>query len=271
MLSIQNITAGYGDHIVLDGVSLDVAPGEFIGLIGPNGCGKTTLLRVITGVLPARSGRILVQNEPLPRIPRRRLAGIMACLSQDLALDLGFTVREIALMGRSPHLPLLGQETRRDIDIAEEAMTLADVAHLADRPITEISGGERQRAFIAMCLAQQPQIFLLDEPTSHLDVGHQLAILDLIHRLNQQRRMTVVAVFHDLNLASEYCDRLLVLHRGRVEALGPPQDVLTADMVQRIYGAAVVTQPNPRSHKPHIVVSAGMNLSPDTAAPRRNP
>ena len=138
-------------------------------------------------------------------------------------------------------------------------MALADVAHLADRPITEISGGERQRAFIAMCLAQEPKVFLLDEPTSHLDVGHQLAILDLIRSLNRDSGMTVVAVFHDLNLAAEYCDRLLVLENGRVEALGPPCDVLTAEMVRRVYNANVAAERNPVSGRPHIVISAGMN------------
>ncbi len=136
-------------------------------------------------------------------------------------------------------------------------MALADVADIADRFMTEISGGERQRAFIAMCLAQEPQILLLDEPTSHLDVGHQLSLLDLVRRLNRRNGMTVVAVFHDLNLAAEYCDRLLLLHQGRTEALGSPEEVLTAEIIQRVYQAKVLTEPNQVSGKPHIVISAG--------------
>ncbi len=259
MLSIQNIDAGYGDEPVLHGVSLDVADGEFVGLIGPNGCGKTTLLRVISGVLPVQAGRVMMDADDIAHIDRRRLARTMACLSQDLSLDLAFTVRDVAMMGRAPHLGKFAQESPEDREIVEAKMKLADVAHLGDRPITEISGGERQRAFIAMCLAQQPRVFLLDEPTSHLDVGHQLAILDLIRGLNRDTGMTVVAVFHDLNLAAEYCDRLLVLTDGRAEATGTPDDTLTADMIRRIYGANVVAEKNPVSGKPHIVIAADMN------------
>ena len=259
MVSIQDIWAGYGSQQVLRGVSLDVADGEFVGLIGPNGCGKTTLLRVISGVLAPERGRVVISGIDLREIGRRRLARIMACLSQDLALDLPFTVEEVALMGRSPHLPRLGRETQKDLEVVDRAMALADISHLRGRPITEISGGERQRAFIAMCLAQEPRVFLLDEPTSHLDVGHQLAILDLIHNLNRDTGMAVIAVFHDLNLAAEYCDRLLVLQDGRTDALGAPAEVLTAEMIERVYGATVFAEPNPVSKRPHIVIAAGMN------------
>ena len=184
-----------------------------------------------------REGQVRLHGRNLREIGRRKLAKTLAYLLQDLSLDLAFTVREVALMGRSPHLPRIGRETKRDLEIAERAMDLADVADLGDRPITEISGGERQRAFIAMCLAQEPEVLLLDEPTSHLDIGHQLSVLDLIGKLNRQTRMTVVAVFHDLNLAAEYCQRLLVLDHGRVVALGTPQDVLTKETIQKVYGA----------------------------------
>lgn len=261
MLSIENISAGYDSNIlVLENVTMKVAPGEFVGLIGPNGCGKTTLLRVISGVLPPKKGRVMVQDSSVQETGRRTLARTMACLSQDLALDLPFTVRELTLMGRSPHLPKMGRETEKDFAIADRAMTLADVSHLSDRPVTEISGGERQRAFIAMCLAQEPKVLLLDEPTNHLDIGHQLSVLDLIRKLNQQTGMTVVAVFHDLNLAAEYCERLLVLNDGRSEAMGLPADVLTEDMIRRVYGANIRTEQNPVSRRPHIIISAGMNV-----------
>ena len=257
MLSVKNVSAGYGRKIVVRDVTMRVAEGEFVGLIGPNGSGKTTLLRVISGVLAPSEGEVLLRDAPLRTIGKRRLAQMMACLPQELASDLAFTVREIVLMGRSPHLSRIGRETRRDSEAAEKAMALADIADIADRFMTEISGGERQRAFIAMCLAQEPQILLLDEPTSHLDVGHQLSLLDLVKRLNRRSGMTVVAVFHDLNLASEYCDRLLLLHQGRAEALGQPQEVLTAEIIRRVYQAKVLTEPNLVSGKPHIVISAG--------------
>lgn len=261
MLSIENISAGYDGKLVLHNVSMKARTGRFIGLIGPNGSGKTTLLRVISGVLVPNVGQVLLQGTRLEKIGRRNLAKTMACLTQDPSLVLSFTVREIILMGRSPHLPKIGRETTRDFEIAKNAMELADVSHLAERLITEISGGERQRALIAMCLAQEPKILLLDEPTNHLDIAHQLSALDLIRKLNLQTGMTIVAVFHDLNLAAEYCDKLLVLKRGRVEAFGSPEDVLTADMILKVYGAKVQTLQNPVSNKPHIVLTADMNHS----------
>jgi len=156
--------------------------------------------------------------------------------------------------------------------IVERAMDLANVLHIADRPITEISGGERQRAFIAMCLAQEPQVLLLDEPTSHLDIGHQLSILDLTRNLNRQTRMTVVAVFHDLNLAAEYCDRLVLLDRGRVVAAGTPVNVLTAEMILGVYGVSVLVGRNPLSGGPHIVLAPGgcPGIGHESAIPRHN-
>ncbi len=259
MLSIRNVTAAYGRKVVLDGVSVEVGDGDLLGLIGPNGSGKTTLLRVLSGVLPPREGRVLLRGTDLREVGRHRLARTMAFLPQNLTLDFSFTVREVTLMGRSPHLPRMGRETRRDLEIAEQAMERTGVAHLADRIITELSGGERQRVFIAMCLAQEPELLVLDEPTNHLDVSHQLSALDLIRKLNRRNGVTVISVFHDLNLAAEYCERLVVLDRGRVEALGPPEEVLTADMILRVYGVRVLLERNRLSDKPHVVISAGMN------------
>jgi iron complex transport system ATP-binding protein len=142
-------------------------------------------------------------------------------------------------------------------------MELTGVTHLADRIITELSGGERQRVFIAMCLAQQPELLILDEPTNHLDLGHQLSALDLIRKLNRESKMTVVAVFHDLNLAAEYCDKVVVLDRGRVDVLGGPEQVVTVEMIHRVYGVLVTTERNPVSDKPHVVISAGRSLPAD--------
>jgi len=263
MLALENVNAGYGDRRVLHDVTLDVAPGEFLGVLGPNGCGKTTLLRVVSGVLPATAGRIRVRGTDLRALDRRALARTMACLLQHLSVELAFTVRELVLLGRSPHLPWFGRESQRDEDVARRAMELADVAHLAERRVTEISGGELQRALIAMCLAQEPSVLLLDEPTSHLDIGHQLSILDLIAQLNRDTGMTVIAVFHDLNLAAEYCQRLLVLEGGRIAALGTPHEVLTPETLQRVYGVIAQIEPNPLSGKPHVLVGAGLDRKAD--------
>lgn len=265
MVSVQDIIAGYDGRPVLRDVAVSVAPGEFLGLIGPNGCGKTTLLRVISGALPTMKGQVEIQGENVREIGRRTLAKIMACLLQDLSLDLPFTVREIVLMGRSPHLPRIGGETKRDFEIARHVMELCDVSHLAERPVTEMSGGERQRVLIAMCLAQEPRVLLLDEPTSHLDIGHQLSVLDLIAKLNRQTGVTVIAVLHDLNLAAEYCQRLLVLNEGRVAALGTPSEVLTGEMISTVYGAKVLIERNPLSNKPHVVLAAGVGHEESSA------
>jgi iron complex transport system ATP-binding protein len=216
-------------------------------------------LRVLSNVLAPVSGEILLEGEDVRKISRRKLARVIACLPQDISLNLSFTVRQLTLMGRSPHLSKIRRETSKDFEIADRAMALADVSHLSERLITEISGGEKQRALIAMCLAQEPQVLLLDEPTSHLDVGHQLSVLDLIRKLNHQSNMTVIAVFHDLNLAAEYCHRLMVLDKGKIESLGPPKDVLTSDMIHKVYGAKVLTEKNPVSQKPHVIIAAGMN------------
>jgi iron complex transport system ATP-binding protein len=257
MLALQNVSAGYAGRPILQDIAVNISAGEFVGVIGPNGSGKTTLLRVISGVLPVLEGEVWLAGQRLREMGRRNVAKRVAHLLQDHASGLAFAVREVVLMGRSPHLPRFGRETERDFAIVERAMDLADVSHIADRPVTEISGGERQRAFIAMCLAQEPQVLLLDEPTSHLDIGHQLSVLDLIGSLNRQTRVTVVAVFHDLNLAAEYCSRLLLLKGGRVAALGAPADVLTVEKIRSVYGVAVALEQNPLSGKTRVVVAGG--------------
>lgn len=256
VLKTRNIIAGYGRHRVLNDVSMDVARGQFVGLLGPNGSGKTTLLRVISGILRPQSGQVLLDGQDIARLSRRQLSRSVACLQQDVASDSSFTVREVAIMGRTPHLPRLGWESADDIRIAEEAMHAADIAHLADRPINAISGGERQRALFAMCLAQQPRLLLLDEPVSHLDLGHQIQLLQRVRTLSVEQRLTVIAVFHDLNLASEFCDQLLVLKDGKAIASGPPQEVITPAMVQDVYQANVLVETNRLSGKPHVVVTA---------------
>jgi iron complex transport system ATP-binding protein len=203
---------------------------------------------------------------------RRDVAKRVAHLLQDFAPGPAFSVREVVLMGRSPHLSRFGRETERDLAIVERAMELANVLHIADRSITEISGGERQRAFIAMCLAQEPRVLLLDEPTSHLDIAHQLSILNLIRNLSRRTRLTVVAVFHDLNLAAEYCDRLILLDQGRVVATGTPADVLTAEMILNVYGVRVLIGRNPVSGGPHVVLAANRHpgAEHESAFPRHD-
>ena len=257
MLTVENLHAGYGDKLALQDVTFAVVGGEFLGVLGPNGCGKTTLLRAMRGTLKPRQGCVRLGDRDVQTIDKRSFARTMAYLPQDLVIGLDFTVRELALMGRSPHLSRFVRESNEDRRVAEQAMELADVLHLAERPVTALSGGERQRTLIAMCLAQQPKILLLDEPTNHLDLAHQLSILDLIARLNCATGLAVVAVFHDLNLAAEYCSRLVLLKTGCVAAMGTPAEVVTEEAIRRVYGVDVAVQPNGLSQRPHGVLTAG--------------
>lgn len=256
MLTIQNISAGYGPISVLRNINLEIQAGEFVGLIGPNGSGKSTLLKVISGLLQPTAGQIELEGEIVSRLPRKKLARKLACLPQSITLDAPFTVMEVALMGRTPHIGAFGWESQEDIDLAKTALAMADVEPLADRLITQLSGGERQRAYIAMCLAQEPQLLLLDEPTSHLDIGHQLTILNLFAKLNRQKGTTILAVFHDLNLAAEYCSRLMLMDQGQIIADGQPKDVVTPDLLLRTYGADLSVNANPISGRPVVHFAA---------------
>ncbi|HIE26326.1 TPA: ABC transporter ATP-binding protein [Candidatus Poribacteria bacterium] len=200
--------------LVLNRINFDVRQGEILGIVGPNGSGKSTLLKLLSGVLKPVEGRILLLGRPLARLNHKSIAKIIAVVPQNTVISFPFTVREIVLMGRSPHLGLLQIERDKDFKISERAMMYTNSLEFADRKIDELSGGERQRVIIARALAQEPQIILLDEPTVHLDLKHQIEIFDLIKQLNIENLMTVVVVSHDLNLAGEYCDRFILL-RGR--------------------------------------------------------
>ena len=238
---------------LFDGLSLAIAPGESLGLIGPNGSGKTTLLRLLCGILQAERGEVLLAGRPVRSIPPRERARRVAIVPQESSLVFNFSVLEVVLMGRAPHLGLWGLERPADYAAARQALLQTDLESQEERPLGELSSGERQRALIARALAQEPRVLLLDEPTAFLDLRHRLQIHEILLRLNRQAGLTVVTVSHDLNLAARYSSRLAVLHRGRLAADGPPATVLTPGMVRTVYGTEAAVERDPATGAPYVI------------------
>jgi iron complex transport system ATP-binding protein len=245
MLDIERISFNYGTARVLEDITFMADRGECIGIIGPNGSGKSTLLKTLSKILKPSSGRVVLSGKELERYSAKELARQMAVVPQDTNIDFDFTCLEVVLMGRNPHLKRFEIEGKHDMEIAKESMMLTSTWHLRERPFSEVSGGERQRVIIARALAQEPAVLLLDEPVSHLDINHQIEILDLVERLKGQRGLVVMIVLHDLNLAARYCDRLMLLHENRILATGSPADVLTQENISRAFRANVIIKKHP--------------------------
>ncbi len=242
---------------MLEEVSFSLAPGELVAVIGPNGSGKSTLLRAVSRTLHPQSGEVRVEGREIYSATPQWVARRIAVVPQETRVDFAFTVREIVLMGRLPHLGRFATETAADIAIAREALQRTGVLKLEDRSILGISGGERQRVMVARALAQQTPILLLDEPTAHLDINYQIEIMRLVNTLRADGARALLVVLHDLNLAAQFCDRLLLLHRGRVFADGPPESVLTRENVRLAYGADVLVRRHPQTGRPYVVAEAG--------------
>lgn len=251
-IETRNVVFGYTERALFEGLTVSVGSGEFVGLVGPNGSGKTTFLNLLTRVLRPREGQILVDGVDVRSMSARDLASKMAVVPQEAIFIFPFTVSETVLMGRAPHLRSM-LETDEDFLIAQEAMEMTGVAHLADRQVTNLSGGEKQGVLIARALAQRPTILLLDEPTAFLDIKHQVDIYDILTRLNRERQMTIIAVSHDLNLASNYCKRVLVFKEGRMRFDGPPEETITAETVRDVYGTDVVVRKNSETGRPFVL------------------
>jgi len=252
-LKIDNLEVGYGAAPVISGVTIEIPAGEFVGIIGPNGSGKTTLLRAVARVLKPTVGKVLLDGRDIFELSVREMAREVAVVPQETTVAFDFTCLEVVLMGRNPHLGRFQVEGSRDREIAEQAMQMTGTLHLASRPINALSDGERQRVVIARGLAQQARTILLDEPTSHLDINYQFEIMDLIRSLNRKNGLTVLAVLHDLNLAAQYADRLVLLGGGGVQAIGVPEEVLTADNVRRVYKAEVWVRRHPTTGRPYVI------------------
>jgi len=245
---------------VLQGINFCVQPGEMLGIVGPNGSGKTSLLKLLAKVTALQHGSIALFGKPLSHLRQEVVARSVAFVPQDTYQAFPFSVAETVLMGRFPHRHRkiwdlgFGWDTSEDRAIAQRAMMTMDVWHIAGRSVTGLSGGERQRVVIARALAQNPEILLLDEPTAFLDLQHHIEICSVLHRLKLERQLTIVVVSHDLNLASEYCDRVLLLDQGRVFRLGSPEDVIQPEILRTVYRCHVLVDKHPMSGLPRVTL-----------------
>lgn len=260
---LKDIISGYGEKEVINGISFSVESGEFIGIIGPNGAGKSTLLKTIGRVIHPKSGRVSIGEEDVFKMPLKEFAKSVAFVGQDTQIAFPFTVLEIVLMGRFPYLRVFQSESKEDLDAVHQALTVTDCTNFISRPIDQLSAGERQRVFIAKALAQNPKLILLDEPTSHLDISHQIQILDILKELSEANGISMISVFHDLNLASEYCDRLLLIDNGIIFAEGKPQEVLKYEILEEVYKTVVIVKENPLSRRPYILLTPRLKRMKD--------
>jgi iron complex transport system ATP-binding protein len=252
ILQAEHISFSYNGAPVLRDVSFAVETGDFVGLIGPNGTGKTTLLNLIDGILKPRAGMIRIHGVPVHQLQRDALAKIVAVVPQESPMIFPFLVQEVVLMGRAPHLGKWRFEGEKDLAIVNRAMAMTDTLALAGRSMNRLSGGERQRVLIARALAQEPQLLLLDEPTASLDIRHQVEFFNLIKTLNMTQGLTVIAVTHDINLASLYCDRIILLKEGRIQVAGRPVEVITEEHIQAVYETPVMVDRHPITDLPRV-------------------
>ena len=248
--------AGYGRGRVIDGVDLRIAPGGVTALVGSNGSGKSTLLRTLARLIAPESGHVLLDGEDIRSRPTRAVARELGLLPQTPEAPDGLTVGELVARGRFPHRGLLTPMRAADRMAVADALAMTATTDLRDRPVDELSGGQRQRAWIAMALAQETPTMLLDEPTTHLDLAHRVEVLDLVWRLNREQGRTIVLVLHDLNEAGRYADRIIALADGRIRADGPPAEVLTAEVLEEVFGLACQVLEDPVTGTPLVVPSA---------------
>lgn len=252
IVQVENVSFSYNGRPVLLDVSFNVAVGDFVGVLGPNGTGKTTLLNLIDGILPPQGGAIRIDGVEVKKMRRDELARIVAVVPQEQPPVFPFRVLEVVLMGRAPHLGKWRFEGDKDLAIVQRALEMTDTLDLADRTMNRLSGGERQRVLIARALSQEPKLLLLDEPTASLDIRHQVEFFNLIKMLNKMQSMTVIAVTHDINLAVLYCDRIILMQEGRIRASGRPDEVITEENIQAVYRTPVMVDRHPVGDLPRV-------------------
>lgn len=252
-LAAEGVTLGYGDRTIVDSLDLRVPAGRVTTIVGANACGKSTLLKAMARLLTPSSGQVLLDGKAIHRLPTKQVARVLGLLPQSPIAPDGIAVSDLVSRGRHPHQGALSRWTSADDAAVARALEATDVTHLADRPVDELSGGQRQRVWIAMALAQETDVLLLDEPTTFLDISHQIDVLDLLTDLNRERGTTVAMVLHDLNLAARYADHLVAMAQGQVIAAGDPGDVLTEDTVRRVFGLDSRVVPDPLTGRPMVI------------------
>jgi iron complex transport system ATP-binding protein len=256
-LRAEQVRLGYGDRTIVDGLDLDVVAGTITAVIGPNGCGKSTLLRALGRLLKPTAGQVVLDGKRIDRIPTREIAKVLGLLPQAPSAPEGLTVADLVARGRHPHQAWYRQWSADDEDAVAQALEWTGIADLAERPVDQLSGGQRQRAWISMALAQGTDLLLLDEPTTFLDLAHQVDVLELVRRLHSEAGRTVVMVLHDLNLAARYADRLVAMREGRIVAAGKPAEVITEELLEKVFGLAARVIPDPVAGTPLVVPIGG--------------
>ena len=252
-LAAESVRLAYGENVVVDSLDLELTDGSFTAIVGPNGCGKSTLLRALGRLLRPTSGRVLLDGRAIARTPTREVARVLGLLPQSPIAPEGLTVADLVARGRHPHQSWLRQWSRGDEAAVAEALAWTDMTELADRPVDALSGGQRQRAWISMALAQGTDLLLLDEPTTYLDLSHQIDVLELVARLHAERGRTVVVVLHDLNLAARYARRLVAMKDGVLVASGAPSEVLTERLLADVFDLEARVVPDPVAGTPMVV------------------
>ena len=265
LLSLEHVFFNYGNDrngfskFYLDDINLTFNKGEFVSLLGPNGCGKSTILKIITGILKVENGNLLLNNRDYKSISRKNLAKTIAFVPQNFSTIFPFSIYEIVMMGRTPYLNLIGYETGKDKKIVEEALELVEISHLKNHGINEVSGGEAQLAFIARAIVQEPEIILLDEPNAHLDIKHQVSIFSLIKKINREKNLLVITVSHDLNLAGYYSDRIILMKSGKIFSDDNAEKILTSENIKNVFEIDTIVSINPELNKLNITIKPDLN------------
>ncbi|MCX8187125.1 MAG: ABC transporter ATP-binding protein [Nitrososphaeria archaeon] len=252
-LCARDLQFYYGARKILENISLTADEGELIGVVGPNGSGKTTLLKILDGLLKPKIGSVYLDGKSIQEMSIKEIARNIAMVPQDASADVEFTAFEMVIMGRTPHLGKLSLETVEDEAKVKRWMEVTETLHLAERKMSEISGGEKQRVIIARALAQEPRVLLLDEPTANLDLCYQLQIMDLLKRLTRELGLIVICAIHDLNLASRYCDRIILLNEGVIAAVGKPIEVITAENLRKVFKVDAKITHDPETNSLNII------------------